>query len=259
VSFLAPNIYPVYEFIAKHVGTKLSVPTTIQPGSTFDEFERGAADVGFICGLPYVILRRRVEPPVDPLAAPVLQGPRYGGRPVYYSDVIVRRGDMARSFDDLEGRSWAYNDLHSHSGYNLVRYRLIEMGRTRGFFSAVVEAGFHQAAIRLVASGAVDAAAIDSQVLAVELRDHPDLDKAIEVIDSLGPSTIQPVVTASRLPQNLTREIRQVLLEMHLDPLARARLDRGCVRGFAPIDDDAYGDIRHMLESAERANFMALR
>ena len=48
-------------------------------------------------------------------------------------------------------------------------------GRRPGFFGDVVEAGFHQRAVRLVAGGRVDAAAIDSQVLAVELRDHPRL------------------------------------------------------------------------------------
>ena len=49
------------------------------------------------------------------------------------------------------------------------------MSARPGFFARVVEAGFHQRAIRLVAAGVVDAAAIDSQVLAVELRDHPEL------------------------------------------------------------------------------------
>jgi hypothetical protein len=49
----------------------------------------------------------------------------------------------------------------------------------------------------LVADGRVDAAAIDSQVLAVELRDHPQLAGSLRVVGAFGPSTIQPVVAAS--------------------------------------------------------------
>jgi hypothetical protein len=52
-------------------------------------------------------------------------------------------------------------------------YSLVRIGARPGFFGRVVEAGYHQRAIRMVHAGAVDAAAIDSQVLAVErLRRH---------------------------------------------------------------------------------------
>jgi phosphonate transport system substrate-binding protein len=54
------------------------------------------------------------------------------------------------------------------SGHTVTLYELVCMGARPGFVSRVVEAGFHQRAIRLVAHGQVDAAAIDSQVLAVE-------------------------------------------------------------------------------------------
>ena len=58
----------------------------------------------------------------------------------------------------------------------------------------------------MVAAGEVDAAAIDSQVLAIELRDHPALAAELRVIEVLGPSTIQPVVAARHLP--VARESR---------------------------------------------------
>jgi phosphonate transport system substrate-binding protein len=78
------------------------------------------------------------------------------------------------------------------------------LGARPGFFGRVVEAGFHQRAIRLVHAGAVDAAAIDSQVLAVELA-------GLRVVGAFGPSTIQPVVAASHLPDRLKDEVRAML------------------------------------------------
>lgn len=262
-TFLAPNMLPVYRAVADCFGRRLGVPVELREGRSFDEFARGELDAGFICGLPYVMLRRQpeppVEPPIEPLAAPVLRGPRYGGQPIYFSDVIVRRDAPWRSFAELRGCSWAYNDPDSHSGYNITRYTLLRMGETRGFFGRVVAAGFHQTAIRLVADGEVDASAIDSQVLAVELREHPQLAEQLRVIGALGPATIQPVVAASRLPASLKDDLRAALVAMDGEPEPRAALEYGFVERFVPIADADYDDIRAMLATAEAAGFLTLR
>jgi phosphonate transport system substrate-binding protein len=148
-------------------------PVQLVGGRSFDQFDQGEADFGVICGLPYVWLADRRPPPVEPLAAPVLAGACYAGRPIYYSDVIVRHDSPINCLEELEGRSWAYNEPASHSGHTITLYSLVQRGIRPAFLGRVVEAGFHQRAIRLVATGAVDAAAIDSQVLAIERRDTP--------------------------------------------------------------------------------------
>jgi phosphonate transport system substrate-binding protein len=216
-------------------------------------------DVAFVCGLPYVEMSRRGEAPVEPLAAPVLRGERFGGRAIYFSDVIVHRASRWQSFSDLRGCSWAYNEPHSQSGYGITRYHLVCRGATNGYFGRVVEAGWHEQALRLVACNAVDAAAIDCQVLAVALRAQPELAARVRVIDTLGPSTIQPVVTSRRLPQRLRTELRAFLLNLASDPLARPHLDRALVQGFEAVNDASYDDIRAMLAAVEAADFMALR
>ena len=258
-SFLAPNMFGVYRFVADYVGEKLGQQTELTVGYSFDQFAGGEADIGFLCGLPYVELARRSRPPVELLAAPVLTGTRYGGRPIYFSDVIVRADSPFRSFSELRGRVWAYNDPDSHSGYNVTRHRLVSMGETNGFFGQVVEAGSHQRSIRMVCSGEIDAAAIDSQVLSVELRDRPALRDQIKVIDTLGPAGIQPVVAASRLPDGLKAAVKDVLLTMGDDPAARAILDHGFVERFVAVTDEDYEDVRAMLSAAEEADFMTLR
>ncbi len=260
VTFLAPNMFPVYRFIAEYVGRHLGRATTLTVGGTsFDVFAAGEADVGFICGLPYVDLMRALPPPVALLAAPVLAGARYEGRPIYYSDVIVRADSPFQSFADLRGRRWAYNDRDSHSGYNITRYRLVQMGETQGFFGAVIEAGWHQRAIEMVVTGEIDAAAIDSQVLAVELRDQPELAAQLRVIDVLGPATIQPVVAARQVPEGLRGAIQAVLLGIVDDAAARAVLARGFVERFVAVRDADYDDIRGMVAAAVAADFLTLR
>ncbi len=259
-TFLAPNVnvLPVYEFVVGTIGRELGIGAELVVGESFDQFGIGEIDAGFICGLPYVQLVRQTPAPVELVAAPVIRGDRYAGRPIYFSDVIVQRNSPVRTFADLRGRSWAYNDPESHYGYNLTRHHLVTMGETRGFFSHVVEAGFHQGSLRMVASGAVDAAAIDSQVLAIELRDHPDLAAELRVIEKLGPSTIQPVVAARHLPVDVKAALGMALLRLGDDPSARKELDRGFVDRFVPVTDSDYDDIRGMLAAAEHAGFLTL-
>lgn len=258
-TFLAPNMHLVYDAIARFVGQRLDVSASLETGHSFEQFIAGDADVAFLCGLPYVQLARRKPSPVELLAAPVLRGERYRGRPIYYSDVIVRRESPWRSFADLRGCSWAYNDVDSHSGYNVTRYRLVQMGETNGFFGQVLSAGWHQRAIRMVYDGEVDASAIDSQVLAIELRDHPELAQQLKVIDALGPAAIQPVVIRSELPASLKADVRDALLAMPDDTSGRQHLAQGFVERFAAVTDADYDGIRAMLEAAEAAGFMTLR
>jgi len=257
-TFLAPNMLPVYRFLADRIGDRLGRPVELVTGHSFDQFEHGEADLGVICGLPYVWLAARRPPAVEPLAAPVLTGDRYAGRPVYFSDVIVRRDRPITCLEELRGCSWAYNEPASHSGHTVTLYSLVRMGAEPGFFSRVVEAGFHQRAIRMVHAGAVDAAAIDSQVLAIELRDHPQLADRLRVVGTFGPSTIQPVVAASRLRDPLKDEVRELLVELGDDPSARPKLAYGFIDHFSPVDDAAYDDIRAMLTAVEAAGWTSL-
>ncbi len=259
VTFLAPILFPFYEFITYHAGRRLGLRTELAVGSSYAQLGTQEVDVAFVCGLPYVEMTRRGAAAVEPLAAPILRGKRFGGRAIYFSDVIVHRASRWQSFADLRGSSWAYNEPHSQSGYGITRHHLLCRGETNGYFGRIVEAGWHEEALRLVARGVVDAAAIDCHVLAVTLRAQPELAAQVRIIDTLGPSTIQPVVAARRLPQRLRTHLRAFLLNLANDPVARPHLDRAHVLRFEAVNDASYTDIRAMLATAEAAEFLTLR
>jgi phosphonate transport system substrate-binding protein len=216
-------------------------------------------DICFVCSLPYVMFERQGISPAEPIAAPVLQGERYGGRPIYFSDVIVHRQSSARSFLDLRGKSWSFNEPLSQSGYGITRYHLLSIGETGGFFSEVVEAGFHEESVRMVADGRVDASAIDSQVLAIEMRDHPEVTNNLKVIDYLGPSTIQPVAVSKRFDRAFRDAVTEVLVGFHQTERGREILDLGLVKKWVPIAGADYDDIRAMVRACEEAAFMTIR
>jgi phosphonate transport system substrate-binding protein len=257
VSFLAPNLLDLYQYLARAIEEQLDYPTELTTAGSYAAI--ADADVAFLCSLPYVEMASQGKAPVEPLAAPVLCGERYGGRPIYFSDVIVRHDSPFQSFADLRGRSWAYNEPRSQSGYGITRQRLLELGETSGYFSRVVQTGWHERSLRQVLAGEVDASAIDSHVLAVALRDEPQLSDQLRVIDSLGPSTIQPVVVSTRLPDALKAELRTFFLMIADQPRACQVLRRAFIESFVAVDDSSYDDIRVMRGAAAAANFLELK
>ncbi len=63
---------------------------------------------------------------------------RYRLEPVYFSAVVVHAGHSARTFEDLFGARFAFNERISHSGYGEVRHALAMRGYTSGFFRSIV-------------------------------------------------------------------------------------------------------------------------
>ncbi len=246
-TYLAPRLLPVYQSIAAAVAERLGIPAHLEVGRSFNQLVNGEIDVAFLCGLPYV----RLAEQLDPLAAPVVAGDRYGGRPVYFSDVIVRHESPFQTFADLRGATWSFNDPDSHSGYLVTLTRLLELGQTDAFFGRVVDAGWHQVSIEMVASGRVDASAVDSHVLAVELRDRPELASRLRVIESFGPSPIQPIVARRSLDPGLRKQLQEALTG-----LAGEKLGRGLVERLVPIADSWYDPIRAMLTRVDRAGLV---
>ncbi len=258
-TFLAPNMLTTYQAIAEAVGRRLGLSVELVVETDYENCARDVNDVCFVCSLPYVIYEREGRSPATPIAAPVLKGDRYGGRPIYFSDVVVNVTSPARSFADLRGASWSFNEPMSQSGYGITRYHLVSIGETGGFFGEVIDAGFHETSIELVRNGEVDASAIDSQVLAIAMRQDASLARDIRVIDALGPSTIQPIAVTNRFPADLRSSIQTALVELHLDPSVRPALDHGLIERITEVSPSDYDDIRRMLDACEAAGFLEIR
>ena len=257
-TLLAPGVLPVYAIAARRIGERLRRPAQMVVPTDYRRCGADLDDVCFVCSVPYVLLARAGAIQMDVLAAPILSGDRYGGRPVYYSDVIVRSDRPARRFEDLAGSRWAYNEPFSHSGYLVVLHHLAEIGAAPDFLGDSIEAGYHDDAIRLVLDGRADWAAIDSQVLGIRRRQEPALDDRLRVVDTLGPSTIQPVIaSATRLGIDERRVVADALVELADDPIARPLLDAAGIDRFVPVRDADYADIRGMFDRVQAAGWLS--
>lgn len=254
-TFLSPNLEKLYRSTAAYVGERLGCRTELVVGTSFEQITTGEVDLAFVCGYPYVKLAAGPRPP-HALAAPVPKGDRYRGRPVYFSDVVVRRDDPVSSFAELRGCHWCFNERSSHSGYLTVLNHLVRLGESPAFFGRFDPVGFHLEAMRLVAEGAYEASAIDSHVLAVARRDDAGLVDRLKVVEAIGPSSIQPLVAGDHVPEALRLDVQGVVAGMHADPGAAAALDEALVERYEPVTEGFGDDIRSMIEGVERSGFL---
>jgi phosphonate transport system substrate-binding protein len=248
LSYLAPSIPEAYfRLLVHHVSEELGIPATLDfvqetsgPDGA-DPFSSGEADVGFLCAPSYGQLATTHSPSVVLVpAAPVSADPRNGGQPVHFADVVVAAASPIGSFLDLAGGTFAYNDPRSLSGYYCMQARLAQLQRDDGFFERLVHSGSHLESLRLVSTGQVDGAAIDSNVLRLRQAADPELRRRLRVLESWGPFPIQPVVARASLPDALPVSIAEVLLRAHQAPHVGAALGQFGVDRFVPVSAALY-------------------
>ena len=255
-SCMAENTEALCSAVADILEVEVGMPTQYISGIPWQERERlfdlGETQILWLCGLPYVDKADRADSGMELLAVPVPSGPRYHGRPVYYSDVVVRRKSSFETFFDLRGAAFAYNEPRSHSGFNVVRAYLAEFGQRDSYFGSAVESGAHARSVEMILSGSIDSAAIDSTVLEWLLAQRGDLADELRVVETIGPSPIPPWVVSNKLAAGLRQQIRQILLHLHLNPRGHAALAHAQLAKFIEAEDRDYDPIRRMARQAER-------
>jgi phosphonate transport system substrate-binding protein len=250
LSYLAPSLPEgLFELVASELAARTGGPVTLDyetrvsgPTPEDDPFREGRADLAFVCAPSYPLLREAGSPVVLLPAAPVFGDPRTEGRPVYFSDVIVRADHTAARFEELAGAVWCYNDRRSRSGWQNMIARLADLGLAgpEAFFSSLVQSGAHVRSLEMVAAEEADAAAIDSNTLWLASRGNSSMRSRLRVLESWGPMPIQPVLAHASLGADLRSRIGAALLSLHEEDPIRSRLARFGVTRFAPVEEEAY-------------------
>ncbi len=81
---------------------------------------------------------------------------RYGYKE-YWAEFVVRRDSGIEKLEDLNGKTWAYPDVSSTSGYTVPAVELKDKGITVG---ETVQAGGHPQAVKAVYNGEADFATV---------------------------------------------------------------------------------------------------
>lgn len=238
-----------YRPLLDYLSRRLSRPVKLVQRRTYAEIndllERGEVDVAFVCTSAYVAGH-------DQFGMELLAAPQVNGAAVYYSVLIVPADSPARSMADLRGKVFAFTDPMSTSGRMYPTWLAQQLGATpETFFARTFFTYSHDDAIRAVAEGVADGAAVDSLVYDFAIRREPALRDKTRVIHRSPPFGIPPVVVRPDARPQLKAELQRALLDLADDPheAGREALQAIGVERFILINDSAYDSVREVLNS----------
>ena len=242
-SFLGARALPHYVAVGALVARRsgLDAAPCTEPGlRNLDEVLAAPGPaLLFLCGLPYV-RARDAGVAVEPIAGAIPQGEH---TPCYFASLVTRAGLGATSVGDLLGLRIGFNGKDSLSGYVLPASALVDERPPR-LYDGATRTGSHASSLRMLAAGELDAAAIDSTVLALEARADPAI-AALPVLERFGPAPIPPVVLLHGTPA-LADALRDALLALGDSGEGRAALELGLIERYVAVDDARYDAVRAM-------------
>ena len=118
----------VLRWVLARAGLDWTVIDHDAPAPLAELWRRDDLGLAMMCGLPYS--RRR--PPALPIAAPVPSAPRYGGRPIYFTDLVVKTDSRFEHLEDTFGGVVGYTVADSLSGFVALRSHLLRYRREDG-------------------------------------------------------------------------------------------------------------------------------
>ena len=156
---LLGDIRAIDSYLEAAIGRRVEARLTADHAAAVESLAAEAADIAFMGALPYVMARERI-------GAAALLSEVYRGKASYRGAVFVRRDSGIASLEKLRGKSIAFADPISESGFLypldlFVKAGLMApRGDPKAFFGQVYFAGGYQQAIHAVANGLVDAAGV---------------------------------------------------------------------------------------------------
>lgn len=240
-----------YRVIADYLGEKLGRPVILIQRENYSEIGmllvNGGADIAFFSAGEYAAYSG-----FDQIK--LLVGQVRHGAPHYQGYLLVAKDSPIHDLEGLRGKSVAFTDPLSYSGYTFVASQLKQQHETPAtFFGRYIYTYSHDKSLRAVASRVVDAAPVTSFAYDTAKITAPDLVSAVKIIAVSPPAGIGPVVVSQNVSPEERRKLRQLFLDMNEDPQMTEALAGLMVDRFIPPDPTLYNTNRQMLQlSRER-------
>lgn len=247
---LSPKeMFIYYKDLLDYLSEKLSKPILIKSGN----YERinnllhaGEIDMAFVCSGAYEEGHRKFN--LQLLVVPVMKG-----KTVYYSYIITSADSPVSHFDQLEGKSFAFVDTLSNSGYLYPVYLLSRKNKTPVlFFSRIIFTNSHDNSIISVAEKFIDGAAVDSLIYDILSATAPQLIARTKIINTSPPFGIPPVVIPKGTTQQMKEELERFFLNLHKEEKGLKILRNLEIDRFVRAEDSMYDSICLMKTMIDR-------
>jgi phosphonate transport system substrate-binding protein len=237
-------------YIERQTGYKVRVDVPNYYITVVEALGTSRADVAIMNTFSYLLAHSKYG------AEARLRVARRHGELTYKGEFIVRADSDIDSLPQLNGRTIAYVDPSSTSGYIYPK----EMLRLRGVKTRQeMFANGHNQVVTKVYQGHVDAGAVfysPPDALTGEILDarckvvtqYPDVYEKVKIIALTDSIPNDPVVVRKNLDERIRNAVIGALLKFQSTPEGRAALMTiASIEGFVPASDSDYNDVRALV------------
>jgi phosphonate transport system substrate-binding protein len=231
--------------LTKLTGIPVRVTVASDYAAVVEALRNRTADLAFVHPGGYVLASREAK-------ATIVVRNLWHGKSSFTSRIFVRKDSGIKSVEELRGRTIAFVDPASSSGYIYPMVLLIQKGLVKDrdpktFFKEVVFSGAHDASMRALLNGHVDAIASFDLAREQYLRDPAERERLIFVAET--PEIPEAGIAARPgLDPAVFARIRAALLQIRAPEYADLLKRLYEIDGFAPAEDRDYDPVRAAME-----------
>jgi phosphonate transport system substrate-binding protein len=233
------------QVLGKLVGVPVRVTVASDYAAVIEALRNHTADLAFVHPGGYVLASREAK-------ARIVAKNLWHGKSSFTSRIYVRREAGIKTVEDLRGKTMAFVDPASSSGYIYPMVLLIQRGLVtnrdpKSFFKEVVFSGAHDASMRALLNGHVDAIASFDLAREQYLKEPAERERIVFVAET--PAIPEAGIAArDGLDPAMFAKVRAALLQIRA-PAHAALLKRLYeIDGFDVAEDREYDPVRAAIE-----------
>ena len=235
---------PFVDYLEKKLGIKAEIFTASDYAGIVQALSAGQIHLGRLGGAAYAAGYIDSKGGIEPL---VMNVEPDGGRG-YHSVLIVRSDSPYKSIEDLKGKSLAWADPNSTSGYLVPNAALRDAGvDPQKHFSRTVFSGGHEQSVLGVLKGNFDSAFTWTSPGHQSGQFRIMMDRGLLKLDDVrivweSPLIANPLWAVSKsIPADMRKDLLDLFLNLAKDDMAMAEAAaQGKTSGFEPVTHDTY-------------------
>lgn len=234
---------PLGQYLEKELGMKVQFVPVTDYAAVVTALNSDKIDMAWLGGFTFV------QASLHGKVVPLVQREEDSK---FTSKFIVNAAVGAKSLQDLKGKSFAFGSASSTSGHLMPRYFLQKEGiKPESFFKNVAYSGAHDATVAWVASGKVDAGALNASVWEKLVQSGKVDGSKVKLLATTPAFYDYNWTVRGNLDKKLQARISAAFLKLDpKNPQDKAILDLQRASRFIPTKADNYKGIEAAAEAA---------
>jgi phosphonate transport system substrate-binding protein len=242
----ASAIQVQYGPFAVYIGSKLHRRVTVITAQDYigiiQALQSDRIEVAYLNPLSYVLFAdkmRNMPEHLIPISMPWVFGSLY-----YYGVIFTTKDSGINTIADLKGKTMAFVDPTSTSGYLYPYQYLKQHGINPDRDLPYKYFASANGVVPAVLNKSVDAGAIFEDGLKLSTKNDPSDFNKLKVLARVGPIANGMLVVRGNLNPGVIAQLKQALIDINTDPAGKSALTQLQVTKWQPADDSVFDPVR---------------